>query len=84
MDKTIKENPPLCACGCNQPVKRGVNYPHIWNKYINGHNVRDRVFETKPQQLCECECGNLTMPGNRCMYGHNVYKDAIYKHKDWL
>ena len=39
--KTIKDQPPLCACGCGQPVTK------CQNKYIRGHNARKLKGRTK-------------------------------------
>lgn len=41
------EEPPLCACGCGNPVIR--SGPTTWNKYIPNHNKigRPRSAETK-------------------------------------
>jgi hypothetical protein len=36
-------NPPLCACGCNQPVKL-IWGRKIWNKYIQGHFIRTKTW----------------------------------------
>lgn len=33
---------PLCSCGCNNPVTQNQNYPFLWNKYIPGHNRRNK------------------------------------------
>lgn len=35
-----KENPQLCMCGCNEFVIRGQN--GNWNKYIHGHNTKNK------------------------------------------
>lgn len=43
MKRTIYRNPPLCACGCGQFVKKAgdLNHPH-WNQYLNGHCLRGK------------------------------------------
>lgn len=39
MKKIIRETPPLCACGCGQPVERSKTTGK-WNKFILGHNTK--------------------------------------------
>jgi hypothetical protein len=33
---------PLCSCGCKTPVTQNQNYLFLWNKYIHGHNRRNK------------------------------------------
>lgn len=43
MSKFKRTIPTLCACGCGERVKWG-NQNKKWNKYINGHSVRDKKW----------------------------------------
>lgn len=81
----LRKVAPTCKCGCGNPTTRSKVSPYHWNEYINGHNSgRDKHYElaegrmekrrsnmeTKPQQPCDCGCGDLAMPGNRYIDGH--------------
>lgn len=69
--KTLLSDPPLCACGCGDPVTRAKS-PRLkhhqthWNKYILGHSARkagirtlmSRVL-TGPPPKCACGCGRF-------------------------
>lgn len=39
MDKFIRKDAPLCACGCGERVKRDY-WGKKWNKFVNYHNQR--------------------------------------------
>lgn len=47
----INEVPPLCACGCENPVTKSKRSPNNWNAYIRGHALiirwRDPKYRTK-------------------------------------
>lgn len=34
------EKPPLCECGCDQPVEWNSKHGR-WNHYVHGHNLKD-------------------------------------------
>ena len=40
---------PLCECGCGGKVNRGKNYPFNWNRFIQGHSMKNKKMsqETK-------------------------------------
>jgi len=42
-----EEKAPLCACGCGQPVTKSKLSPYDWNKYLNGHYLRDLEYRRK-------------------------------------
>ena len=62
----------LCQCKCGGYCK---------NRFIRGHNIR--VFcpwkgKSPPNKkynkisvLCDCDCGEMTKPGNKYIFGHN-------------
>lgn len=66
------EEPPLCACGCGQPVAwkrvRG------WAKFRKGHSGAKVPADTRLQDapLCKCGCGDPTK--FRFGRGWNEYK----------
>jgi hypothetical protein len=44
-NRTVKRklppgSPPLCACGCGQPVEESKRTRGVWNKWVNGHHRR--------------------------------------------
>jgi len=41
----VSETSPLCACGCSGEVARSKLLPYNWNKFVLGHNVRNRTQE---------------------------------------
>lgn len=45
--------PPLCACGCGEPVRPG-------KRFIHGHNRRMERPGPNPSGLCMCGCGQPT------------------------
>lgn len=57
--KIIFREPPLCRCGCGQPVKSTRNGE--WCKYIHGHNFRGKKHTTETREkirqsaLCQSE-----------------------------
>jgi len=42
--------PPLCACGCGEKVTRSKLSPYIWNKFITGHNNKNKRFSFAHRQ----------------------------------
>lgn len=82
-------DPPLCACGCGNPVSRKGSSKH-WNKYISGHFhlEQKRIWELKRGEAsyCKCGCGNKVVwskekHGWNEYYGHHYTKDPEYRRK---
>lgn len=43
--------PPLCKCGCGQPVKKQTYWPYKWNDYINTHHINTEHYKKNREQF---------------------------------
>lgn len=60
----------LCQCNCGLPVAvKPTDYPDVPN-FLWGHNRRGQRSAPKPQNPCECRCGEMASPGRRFLPGH--------------
>lgn len=67
--------PPLCECGCGEPVERSKLWHHRWNRFLNGHNQRNKKFKMTPEQLEKSSVSHSQKPsgmrGKRYIHDEN-------------
>jgi hypothetical protein len=72
------DNPPLCECGCGEPVK-SQKYG-IWSRWCQGHSSRGRNVH-KPR-IGEAWCNQHKMHPKDCFEIH--YPNSVGTNIHWL